>query len=407
MSHVDATLPLAVEGDRLALAAWIADEASEDAVRAGLPDIAAGSAIRRGNIRAAIKALAQQPTPRLLLVDIEGDASPLQALDALSAVCAPDVRVIVLGDRSDIGFYRQLTRELGVDEYLPKPLTRDTISGVLRRRMSEAPEGEGAAGARGGRLVAVMGVRGGAGGTTIAANLAMQIASDTRGHVCLLDMNLRGGNAALLLGVQPSGALRTALEQPERADALFIDRVAVPVTERLRVIASEEPLGSQPAPTEEGVRHLLDLLLQRFNVVVADVALPPSAAERTLLSRARQRVLVMTPEVTQIRDMMAARTFLSELPGDGSTISVLNRANARWGLETKLLEQGLGGKPDIRLPDLPVELAKAANIGRAAVLDYPAWRKALAPLVQEATGHRLVDAQASGLGQIFKGLFRR
>lgn len=407
MSHAEATLPLAVEGDRLPLAAWIADEASEDAVRAGLPDIAAGSAIRRGNIRTAIKALTQQPTPRLLLVDIEGDSSPLQALDALSAVCAPDVRVIVLGDRSDIGFYRQLTRELGVDEYLPKPLTRDIISGVLRRRMSDTPEGEGGAGARGGRLVAVMGVRGGAGGTTIAANLAMQIASDTRGHVCLLDMNLRGGNAALLLGVQPGGALRTALEQPERADALFVDRVAVPVTERLRVIASEEPLGSQPAPTEEGVRHLLDLLLQRFNVVVADVALPPGLAERTLLSRARQRVLVMTPEVTQIRDMIAARSFLSELGGEGAAISVLNRANARWGLDTKLLEQGLGGKPDIRLPDLPVELAKAANIGRAAVLDYPAWRKALAPLVQESTGQRLVEAPTGGLGRIVKGLFRR
>lgn len=384
----------AAPSDRLLLAAWVADEASEAALRGGMPEGAEGWKLHRGNVRTAIKALGQQPTPRVLLVDVSGVDSPLDALDELAAVCAPDVKVLVLGERSDIAFYRQLTRELGVDEYLYKPLTRDNVGMLLRPRLARAlgETHDGPAPSRGGRLVAVAGVRGGAGGTTVAVNLATQLAENTRGHICLLDLNLRGGNAALLLGVQPGAGLRLALEQPERADALFVDRVATPVRERLRVIAAEEGYDCLPAPTEAGVARLLELLQQRFNIVVVDLDLPPGAVERQVLAKARQRVLVMQPEVTQIRDMLAARALLAKLGGEGATITVLNRAGAKGLLAPKLVEQGIGAAPDLALPDLPLEVPKAANLGRPAVLDCAALRRALAPLTQEVSGARMDES---------------
>ena len=40
---------------------------------------------------------------------------------------------------------------------------------------------------------------------------------------------LRGGTAAMMLGARPGSGMRAALEEPDRVDALFLDRVGIPV----------------------------------------------------------------------------------------------------------------------------------------------------------------------------------
>ena len=111
--------------DRASLMAFVADEASEAAIRGGIGDVL-GAQLRRGTVRTAVKALEKEGTPRVLIVDISGIDDPFGALDDLASVCTPDVRVLVVGERTEIGFYRDITRNVGVHEYLPKPLTRDT-----------------------------------------------------------------------------------------------------------------------------------------------------------------------------------------------------------------------------------------------------------------------------------------
>jgi pilus assembly protein CpaE len=152
-----------------------------------------------------------QVSPRVLIVDVSGVADPVAELDALAFVCAPETKVLVIGERGDLDFYRQVTRHLGVDEYLSKPLTRDSASTLIGPYIAGAEPDRTAA--RGGRVVAVCGVRGGVGATTVAVNLALHLAETTRGHVALLDLKLRGGQAAMMLG----GARRRAAQRPGTA----------------------------------------------------------------------------------------------------------------------------------------------------------------------------------------------
>jgi hypothetical protein len=189
------------------------------ALRGGLPMLAPGQ-LRQGDARTATEALQREPTPQTLLVDISGIAEPFAALEALAAVCAPDVRVLVVGEQTDIGFYRQLTRDLCVAEYAHKPLTRDVVARLFGPLLGGAP----AEASRGGKVIAVAGMRGGCGATTVAVNLALQLAERSHGHVALLDLHLRGGTTGLMLGVRPGTGLRVALEEPDRVDALFLDR---------------------------------------------------------------------------------------------------------------------------------------------------------------------------------------
>ncbi len=372
-------------GDRTTVLAFLLDDPTEAALRGGLVDQLSSVQIRRGGIKGAVRALKHELSPRVLLVDISGvDEDPIKALDELASVCSPDIKVIVLGDRSDIEFYRLVTKRLGVDEYLRKPLTRDAVSFLIGPYLAGAvPEQDRN---RGGRVVAVCGARGGVGATTIAANLALQIAEETRSHVALLDLHLRNGHAAMHLGVRPSPGLRSALENPEHVDSLLLDRVAIAIGDRLRVIAAEEPMDAEPTPTPAGVKQVVRLLRQRFNVIVVDMPMPPSPAEREALLLARQALLVLNPEVASLRDAQQMKRLIDLQIGGGRILTVLNRSNMVGALSLDMVKQGLGSKPEVVIPDLPKAIVRAANLGKAAIKDCPPLRRALLPLSQEASG---------------------
>jgi pilus assembly protein CpaE len=248
--------------------------------------------------------------------------------------------------------------------------------------------------------VAVCGARGGCGASTIAVNLAVQLAEVGRSHVALLDLHLRGGTAGLMLGVRAGTGLRIALEDPDRADALFLDRVSIPIADRLRLVAGDEPLESLPRPTEAGVQRVLDMLRQSFNYVVVDMPMPPSPAERVVLAAARHCVLVLAPDIVSIRSALAFRRLVDGT-GTSRTTVVLNRAGIPGALKRPLVTEGLGAAPDVVVPDLARRVTRAENLGRAATRESAALRRALAPLLREIAARPPAAASGTGLRRLF------
>jgi pilus assembly protein CpaE len=361
----------------------VADDETETALRGGLLNTVEGIEIRRGTVLHAIKYLAKEPTPRTLIVDISGVANPVYELDNLAHACTPDVVVLVIGEYDDLGLYRHLIRDAGVAEYVHKPLTRDRVVRLFVPQIAGVTPDTSAS--RGGSVIAVCGARGGVGTTTLAVNLALQLTAVTHGHVALLDLHLQKGTAALMLGVKPGGGLRIALEQPERADALFLDRVCVEVNERLRLISAEESFDGPPSPTPEGVRRVLDLLRRRFNYIVVDLPAPPTLAELQALRAARHFIVVMAPDLAGIRDADRLRQLAAEI-GNTQTSIVLNRVGMQGGLALPMIEQGLGSKPAFQIPDLGKPLGRAANLGKPALGECAAFKSAMAVLAQEVSG---------------------
>lgn len=373
------------------LVAHVTDAHSEGTLRAALSDLGADLTIQRGGIGHTIRDLARKPTPQVLIVDVSGVANPIEALDELANVCEPDVKVLVIGEQSDLGFYREITRGLGVVEYLEKPLTRDAVVRlflpVVQGRTAFPHE------ITGGRVVAVVGAHGGVGTTTVAVNLAVLLAEHTRGYVALVDLNLQTGAAAMMLGVKPSAGLRVALEQPDRVDALFLDRTAVAVADRLRLIAAEEPFEEAPHPTATGVARLMALLRRRFNWIVVDMPTAANAALLAVYPVAQTRILVLTPDIVAVRDTARLRTMLITLSGNDRALTVLNRCGIRGGLPVEMVEKGLGAKVDVRLPEADKAILAALNLGVPACTRSKPFRQALLALTREVSGARVAPKE--------------
>ena len=367
---------------------FVNDELSAAALRKGLEG--SNLSIRRGTIRNAIRMLETDTELFALVVDISGIDDPFTELERLSAVCPPDIQVALIGESREITFYRELM-EIGVTEYLPRPLTRDLVLDKLRPKLL----GDVAPGPadRGGHVVSICGAQGGAGATSIAINLALQLAETTKAKVALLDLHLQNGETAVMLGVRPGPGLRIALENPMRADTLFLERAAIDVNERVCLISADENLDAQLDITEAGVRHLLGLLRQRFKYIVVDIPVPFPPSIHPVITLSRHVLVLLEAEVTGLRNAHALRTAVTNIAGKDRVFTLLNRANRPGGLPRATIAKALGAEPDMVIPDLGKGMTQAVNLGIPALKHVSGLRRYLAPIVREIAG---VGAERKG-----------
>jgi len=394
--------------DRLTVLAFLADSQTEHVLRDGLGDIVAnGIDIRRGTVRTAINAMAKLPTPEVLIVDISGEDQPLHALGELSDVVEPGVRVLVIGDTDDVDFYRHITRGMGVMEYIFKPITREAVARHFAPLITR--KAIGADSTRGGRVIAVLGARGGVGCTTIAGNLAWYLGVVAKRHTVFVESDLYMGSGALLLGGKTGPGLRMALETPDRIDPLFVERAAQPVAERLHVLASEEKLTEPLNYAKGAAQRLIETLRVRYNFIILDVPFLPLPCNREMLEYSHHRVVVMDPSLASVRDTLRLLGLPNGPWQPQSPTIVLNRQGRPGGLTRKQIEDALKVKIDVMIPDIPKQLNESASFGEPAVTQRGPFRQAIIDLSREIgfVGGRDEAAAPAVTGTAMSGFFKR
>jgi pilus assembly protein CpaE len=293
-------------------------------------------------------------------------------------VVEPDTCVLVVGESADLNLYREVTRGLGAAEYLAKPLSRDLVAQHF------APLARGQAPAapltRGGRFVTVTGARGGVGASVIATNLAWHLGMTMRRHTVLLDADLYLGTVALLLDIQPSPGLRPAIEAPERIDALLAERAAVPVADRLHVLAAQERLAQEIAYAPGAAPQLLEALSRRYNFIIGDVRWQPAPFSQELLAAAQHRVMVLTPTLSSVRDTLR---LMPGGAGQQRATLVLNRLGMPGGLKRAQVEDALKAQVDVVIPDLPRQIGHAVTMGDPAAAKSGSFRAAIVDLARQ------------------------
>jgi pilus assembly protein CpaE len=349
------------------------------------PALGPTAEFRVGDIAETRTGLQRLDTPvAAILVDVSGQADPLTVLEDLALYVEPGVRVFVIGDVEDMEFYRQVVRGLGVQEYLCKPINRE----IVARRFLPVLTGGAPAQARGGRVVTVTGVHGGVGTTTIAVNLAVQLADRSRHHILLFDADLHGGTAALMLSAATGSGLRAALENPGRVDVLFAERSSPAISDRLHLLMSEEPLNTLVTASEGAAGHLTSLLCNRFNFVVVDLPRHATSLNHELRDLAHVRVLVMDPTLASLRDALR-HLGLPRGPHQASRpIVVLNHVGAPGTLTRKQIVEGLGTDVDVAVPWLPKQMHAAVTLGQPAVRRRGPFQTAIAALANEILPQR-------------------
>lgn len=374
-----------IRGDRPAFIGFVRDTETAHVIRTAFaPAFPTGLALHQCSFDEAIAMLELINSPETILVDISGADQPLNAIHRLEAVVDPGTRVLAIGDQRSVSFYRSMTRNLGVREYLCKPLDPALVAQeLLPWATGQEPDVEPA---RGGTMIALCGAAGGVGTTFIAANLAWFIGVETLRHTLLLDADLHGGSAALATNVPPSTGLRNALESPDRIDPLLIERAAHPLAGRLHVLAAEEPLHEPRQYRPGGGRTLAAALRQRYNFVIADIPARPLGFAAEILNLAHQRILI-TDDAPQ--SLANVRRWL-DLPSGpmqaARPLVVLNRQRHHRHQSVSRIAEIIGIEPIVIVPDVGAAGRRATDLGEMLAGRKGNIRNAIARLAQIVGG---------------------
>jgi len=400
------TQSAAQDQTRPAIMAFVSDAATEAMMTECLAEMRSPQTdVRRMNCEQARDYLARNPTPKILIVDVGGYEHPKHLLANLADVVEPDVKVLVIGDRGDAHFYRHITRDLGVSEYVYRPLSRSMMTRLFAPHI--VGEDYARAPARGGRLITITAARGGVGATTIMSNLAWYVAEETGRRTLAIDFDLHYGKAAVILGAKGNGGLRAGLESPDRVDDLLVERSTQQVGKRLDLLSSLLELNDHPVYGHHAMTNLLDVVSTKYNYVFSEIGPQPQVACQELSVRTNQHIIVMDPTLPAIRDTLRILAQPRSANQETRPIVVMNNMGRPGSLTRQEVEKGLERKPDIVIPYLPKLLGEAEINGVPAVQARGAFRTAIKALVQEALSVQQVEAEKGSNKTLFSKLLRR
>ena len=109
-------------------------------------------------------------------------------------------------------------------------------------------------------VVAVTGAAGGSGATTVAVNLAYEIAEKLERATILAELTLQMGSLASMLDVHPRFTLPYLIREIQRVDDFLVEKTLVPVTDRLRILGGPQELNSMPSVDPDHLVKIVGLL---------------------------------------------------------------------------------------------------------------------------------------------------
>jgi pilus assembly protein CpaE len=304
--------------------------------------------VEMGGITRAVEVFRNSPTPNVIVIESSDRAEHIQAgLDQLAEVCDAGTRVIVIGQFNDVTFYRELTRR-GVSEYLIAPV--DTI-GVVRGicRLFSASDAQPV-----GRVIAVIGAKGGVGASTVAHNVAWAISRDLALDSVVTDLDLAFGTAGLDYNQDPPQGIADAVFAPERVDSSLIDRLLSKCTDHLSLLAAPATLDRVYDFGTDAFDAILDTLRASIPCVMLDVPHQWSGWTKRVLVSADDILVVAGPDLASLRNAKNMVDMLrTARPNDRRPYYCLNQV-------------GMPKRPEIA----PADFAKALEDPPVAVIPF-------------------------------------
>ncbi|MDH3475276.1 MAG: AAA family ATPase [Rhodospirillales bacterium] len=347
--------------------AFVGDDQTHSVVSSVAGEFFDAPVVRDGDTSDALAFLTEAPAPKVLIVDIGDNSSPLSAMLSLTTAATEETRLIGIGEINDISLYRELTGA-GVTDYLVKPVSEKALSIALER--AEEPLGGPAAQPVAGetRKVVVIGARGGVGGSTVAVNLAWLFTEEHGLSATLVDLDLEFGTVALSLDLEPTRGLREALENPARIDSLFVSSATAKVNDKFSVMATEENLAGEIAFASDAIEVLFETLGKTNDCIVVDLPRPSFGIRHQTLAAATHVVLVTELGLSGLRDTIRLLGNIEEAAPKAKVIIVGNHGGSdQQAMRLPDFQKALGRKVDLIVPDEPKAFNEAANTGKPVV----------------------------------------
>lgn len=292
---------------------------------------------------------------------------------------ARDIKVILIAEDVTPAALHSLLRD-GADEFVPYPLPEGELAQAIARvraadeapapaPQQAAPMHTGAP--KDGALIVVHGLAGGVGATTMAVNLAWELATADKKHapsVCLIDLDLQFGAVATFLDLPRREAVYEMLSDTENMDEEIFAQSLVPFEDTLHVLTAPAEMLPLDLITSEDVTRVLEMARNQFDYVVVDMPSTLVQWSEAVLSQSHVYFVMIELDMRCAQNTLRFKRALQseELPVEKLRF-ILNRAPKFTDLNAKgrvkRLAESLAISIDVQLPDGGKPITQANDHG--------------------------------------------
>jgi pilus assembly protein CpaE len=298
---------------------------------------------------------------RICFIDYDANTEDAIWITARLRAEYPDVHCFAVSSHAEPDRIIAAMRA-GCAEYLVKPVEHERVLDGLTR--AEAKQKEKARSRVRGKVITLVGAKGGTGVTSLALHLALELAAE--GNKCLLvDQHPALGDASLYLGTgRHKYSFYELASNRDRLDEDLLKGFLLQHDSGLQLLDSPETVDAIFGAPRSAVEHTLTFLAETFQYLVIDC--PPALTEgtRACIAASDQVAIVMTPELPSVRNTVSYIEHLLELGYNSNTIYVvLNRYSKKGPLSDDRIESALGRPISLRVPNSYNEVVRAINSG--------------------------------------------
>lgn len=314
---------------------------------------------------------------------IDYDQAPEQAIRVTERMQAdhPDLHVFAVSSYSDPERIIVAMRA-GCAEYLLKPLQVERVQEGLTR--VEARQKEKTRSKVRGRVIMLIGAKGGTGVTSLALHLALELAGQSKRKCLLVDQHEALGDASLYLGTgRHRYSFYELANNTDRLDQELLQGFLLQHPSGLHLLDSPESTDLVHSAPASAIERTLAFLAETYPYVIVDCPPGLSASTFACLSQSDQVAIVMTAELPCVRNAVRYLEQLEKAGYAGNVQVILNRSSKRGPLSEERIEKALNRSISLHVPNSYNEVIRAINAGEPISSSKSDFRTAIQKWAKE------------------------
>ena len=300
--------------------------------------------------------------PPLVIVDITKKTNI--SLDIISKLTTlvKNIKIIVLSYDTESDIVIKALRA-GAREFLVKPLIeKDFVASVQKMKdlilgnINDTTKC---------KVITTFSNKGGIGKTSIAVNLAMEIANITKEKVALVDLNMQMGDITTFLNLDPSFDTSYVINNLDRIDETFLLTTLEQYNKTsLYVLADPPDIEQAEIITSEDITTLINILRNVFSYIVIDTTSSFDAKTITALDNSDLILLISIINLPSIRNCQRCFDLFKKLGYSKDKIKlIINRYMDADDIKIEDVEEVFDHKVFFKIPNNYYTIINSINKG--------------------------------------------
>lgn len=326
-------------------------------------------------------ALANELKPDVVLMDINMPRVDGIGVTEQISESVPQTAIIIISIQGEQEYLRK-AMAAGAREYLVKPFSANDLANAIRRvnesqqrrNIYLSPSLSAAASptirSKRGKIITFFCTKGGVGKTTLACNLAVNLALEYKKKVALVDLDLTAGDVAVMLNINAKNTIADMVQEQENLDLQLIEAFLVPHLSGARVLVA--PLSPEQAELVNihHIDQLLKILKENYDYVIVDTAPVYTDINLGVIEASDSILLVLNQDLTTLKHVKKTQEILEALSYISRAKAILSQQSSE-GLKVKQIEKTLGISLTAVVPEDFKTVKNAINKGIPFVMSQP------------------------------------